>query len=194
MLPATETAENKAVNFKLFRKRTYDRVLELAPYDGVDTIALHPYCKHIVAIEGRQRNCDVVVENLKKANIKLGEEVFLVRGNLELIDLALYGRFDCVWASGILYHLVNPKRLIRQITLVTKLCYGWTHLSLHPPGHFQPEETSLGLAGLSIKSWWFAQNEFLEAWSELGWTCRYTTEPSIHPNSGLAAQFIATKD
>ena len=190
VLPPTETAENKSVNFKLFAKRRYDRVLELGPYDGTDSVALSRCCTHLDCIEGRKENCERVRKTLQDHHCF---NVTVHHSDLETIDLTTLARYDCAWASGVLYHMKDPARLIKQITSVTDLCYGWTHLSDTGSCHFQPEDVTLPLAGLSPLSWWYTPAAFIECWSKLEWKCEFTTTPALHPNSGLAAQFIARR-
>lgn len=190
MLPITRTAENKSVNYAILSVSWYRRILELGPFDGVDTIALSKHADEVVSVEGRGHNIEIARKNLDEHGVL---NATLIQQDLENFELATLGRFDCVWASGILYHMVNPARLIQRITDVTSFCLGWTHLSTCKEGHFQPESVELSLAGFSSVSWWYPPELFLDVWHQFGWKCAFTTQPALHPNGHLAAQFIARK-
>lgn len=194
-LQPTPIAGNKANNFLIYKRLEPKRVLELGPYDGTDTVYLSQLCNELITIEGREIN---YIETLKKApsNVKV------IFANLETFDLNSLGRFDCVWASGIIYHLPEPVKLLTQISDITDNCLGWTHLTpvetvnSFRDGYLGKEwpEGEGDLAGLSEQSWWFTPFEFQRAWFDLGFTCNYTSEITQHPNGGLAAQFWANKD
>jgi hypothetical protein len=96
----------------------------------------------------------------------------------------------------------HPVTLITQITEITKECFGWTHLAdvdaISERDGYKGQEwvesvgNPNGLAGLSPVSWWLTPDAFIKVWTDLGWTCVYTTPPTPHVNGSLAAQFWAS--
>lgn len=190
MLPPTHEAYNKATNYAVYSTGSYAHVLELGPFDGTDTIALSRHTNEVVSVEGREENIQVINQNLMAHGVTNAK---VLLGDLEMFPLMSLGNFDCVWASGVLYHMTDPSELIEGITEVTSFCLGWTHLSSLDSGHWQPESIELPLAGLSPSSWWYSPRKFVEVWTSLGWKCAFTTKPEPHPNGHLAAQFIARK-
>jgi hypothetical protein len=173
--------------------------LELGPLDGRDTVPLVQHCESVVAIEGRSENVAATWQAMKAASLY---NLTIHSANLENYELIELGRFDCVWASGILYHLPRPWELVRKIGGVTNLCLGWTHLATEmrnvagPYGGWEQTEddpaTSL-LSGLSGYSFWLTENEFVRMWADVGFSCRFYEPPQSHQNGGVAGQFIAER-
>jgi SAM-dependent methyltransferase len=101
------------------------RVLELGPLEGGHTYQLHEDgAADILAVEANSSaylRCLVVKEllGLTRARFALGDFVEYLRGEP--------GRWDLVWASGVLYHLRDPAEVIRLISRVTDRLYIWTH-------------------------------------------------------------------
>lgn len=193
-LVPTDIAENKSTNYGIYLRSRYHRVLELGPYDGTDTVYLARQADYVVAIEGRAEN---VRRTLKTLSDNQVENADVIQSDLQSFNLADLGQFDCVWASGILYHVEDPADLIRRIAGVTRRCFGWTHLTNVPTGersgysgrvYDEPGDT---LSGLTTSSWWLTPDDFLRIWSDLHWSCRFTHGPTPHKNGDLAAQFLA---
>lgn len=199
-LVPTDIANNKAVNYSIYSKKHYGYVLELGPYDGTDTVYLSRYTKKLVAVEARLENYFITEQWLKSENIT---NATLILADLEHFNLKSLGTFDCVWASGIIYHMARPFALISQIASITSECFGWTHFSPDAIGKVdgysgnewhEDISSPTGLSGLSNVSWWPTAESFVEMWEDLGWTCCYTTPPEAHCDGGLAAQFWARKE
>lgn len=195
-IPSPDQADNKLNNYGIYLQLHYGRVLELGPYDGTDTVYLAKAADVVIAVEARLENARATRERLIAHGI---HNAMVVEANLETLDLCSLGQFDCVWASGILYHVPRPDVLIRRITDVTELCFGWTHLTAAPTGqrngyagrHYS--EPGDVLSGMSDHSWWLTPDDFMRIWTDLGWECEFTTVPMPHPNGDLAAQFMAHK-
>jgi len=96
------------------------RILELGPYAGEWTLKLSKYCDQIVAVEGKKINCDYI-ESLKIRNAKV------VYADLDTFDITSLGKFDVIFARGILYHLEYPWRLVAQLTQMSDYIIGWSH-------------------------------------------------------------------
>lgn len=191
-----DEVENKITNYGLYLQNRYKRVLELGPYDGTDSVYLAKNTDELVCIEARPENIEAVRSRLEANGLT---NVSIIHADLEIFILEDLGWFDCVWASGIIYHVQDPDQLIKRISKITAKCYGWTHLAETEfstrngyAGEPYKEGDSL-LSGLSSRSWWLSPKEFIRVWEELGWTCEYTTPPTPHPNGALAACFVASQ-
>lgn len=150
-------------------------ILELGSLEGGHTfqLAKQPGV-HILGIEGRQYN----IEKAKFIQRLLGlQNVTFIQANLENIELAPLGIFDAVLCSGILYHLPEPWKLVKEMSKVSKKLFIWTHyasedkvtetingyrgLWYHEGGVANPtigQVVSDPLSGLSQKSFWVTIN------------------------------------
>lgn len=105
------------------------------------------------------------------------QNVTFIQANLENIELAPLGIFDAVLCSGILYHLPEPWKLVKEMSKVSKKLFIWTHyasedkvtetingyrgLWYHEGGVANPtigQVVSDPLSGLSQKSFWVTIN------------------------------------
>lgn len=185
--------DNKLLIWQLYEQHKYKRVLELGPWLGTDTTELIKQTDELVTIEGRIENIRILAElDLPQLQI--------IHNNIEILDLNKLGYFDCVWASGILYHMPEPWKLIWNITEVTNLVYGWTHLASDVEGikegwHGAPfkEDVENSKGGLSPTSWWLTFSEFQRAWAEGYFHCLFVTRPVPHIHGGLVAEYMAFK-
>jgi SAM-dependent methyltransferase len=185
---------NKTRLYDIYKLASWDRVLELGPYNGYDTVKLAQHAKRVVCLEGREENIRRTLKTLEKCHC----EAEVIGGDLETFDLSSLGKFDVVWASGVLYHMPNPVELIAQIAQVTSRCLGWSHLANKPDGKRhgyvgmeKPEQVDQPLSGMSEQSWLLTPREFARAWREHGWHFDFLTYPEPTPHWGLEAQFVA---
>lgn len=101
------------------------RILELGCLDGGHTVALaHAFPQaEIVAV-------DVRAENLARAEFLTAlhgcRAPRFVRADLETADLAPYGQFDLIVCIGLLYHLWEPWKLLRQLGAHGEHLWLWT--------------------------------------------------------------------
>ena len=116
---------NKERIIEVYKLGQYERVLELGPYNGYDTVHLCHHARRVVALEARAENIKRTLSTLEIA----GVEAEVISGDLEDFDLRLLGEFDLVFASGVIYHMSKPVSLIERIKQVTKRCLGWSHLA-----------------------------------------------------------------
>jgi len=100
-------------------------ILELGPLEGGETFALHQLgARTITAVEGNSRaflKCLIVKElyRLDRVNFLYGDMVrYLEKTN---------DTFDLIFASGVLYHMTEPLKLLWLIKHHTNRCYIWTH-------------------------------------------------------------------
>ena len=100
-------------------------ILELGSLEGEHSFILaeHPGVSRVVAVEGREANlrkARFVQELLQIRNVEF------VRADLENADLAVFGKFDAVFCCGLLYHLVEPWKLLEQLPRVAPILFIWT--------------------------------------------------------------------
>jgi len=100
-------------------------VLELGPLEGGHTYMLqNAGAANILAIEGNRRcylKCLITKEllGLDKARILLGDFMPWLEHDKT--------KFDIVWATGVLYHMVEPIKLLDLIGTRTNQIHVWTH-------------------------------------------------------------------
>ncbi len=108
-------------------------ILELGPLEGGHTYMLdRAGAKSVVAIEGQKRGylkCLVAKEllGIKSAHFLLGDFVPWLESEPR--------RFDVIWASGVLYHMTEPLKLLRLIVARTDKLFLWTR---YYPDDFAP--------------------------------------------------------
>ncbi len=108
-------------------------IAELGPLEGGHTYMLdRAGAKSIVAVEGYKRSylkCLVAKEvlGIKSAHFLLGDFVAWLESEPS--------RFDVVWASGVLYHMTEPLKLLRLIAQHTDKLFLWTRFY---PDDFSP--------------------------------------------------------
>jgi hypothetical protein len=100
------------------------RVLELGPLEGGHTYMMERAGANVVAIEANQRaflKCLIV-----KDALHLKSE-FLYGDFRPYLETAAPDRFDFVLAIGVLYHMLEPLKLLHDIARVTDAFGLWTH-------------------------------------------------------------------
>ena len=99
-------------------------VLELGPYEAYITHQLAQFgSAPIIAIEGNRINylkCLIAKEIL-------GIDARFMHGDIQLFMETTTDRFDLCWATGVLYHQVEPLMLLRSIARVCSRVFIWTH-------------------------------------------------------------------
>jgi Protein of unknown function (DUF1698) len=167
-------------------------VLELGPLEGAHTYQLDRAGAHVTAIEGNKRSylkCLITKEvmGMRNSHFLLGD--FLPW--LESTDR----RFDAIWASGVLYHMAEPLRLLRAIAARTDKVFILTHyfaedgnprrppffkrssaeLAGRPIEHFhrlylRPRWRALACGGPAAGSCWLHRDDILFALDALGFS------------------------
>jgi len=98
-------------------------VLELGPLEGGDTYQLEHLGAKVTAIEANAEaflKCLIVKEVLNlKARFYLGDFRKYLETSRE--------RFDLIFASGVLYHMTDPLKLIASMAKHTDRVFVWTH-------------------------------------------------------------------
>lgn len=100
-------------------------ILELGPLEGGHTYMMEQLgAASIIAVEANQRaylKCLIVKEifGLKRAHFLFGDCVEYLRNCQE--------KFDLCFASGVLYHMINPVELLALLSKVSDRVFIWTH-------------------------------------------------------------------
>jgi len=101
------------------------RVLELGPLEAGHTYQLiQQGAEHVLAIEAHQlafMKCLIVKEltGLTRASFVLGNFLPWLESDKQ--------KWDLVWASGVLYHMVDPIRFLELVAARTDRLFLWTH-------------------------------------------------------------------
>lgn len=101
-------------------------ILELGPLEAAHTVMMERLgAKSIVAVEGNQRAflkclCIKEIFDLKRSKILLGDFG-------KFLDHPNPNRFDIAVASGVLYHMTKPLRLLEQLISISDRVFLWTH-------------------------------------------------------------------
>ena len=99
-------------------------ILELGPFEGYDSYLFKKLgASRVTSIEANNINF------LKCLLLKdtLGLDVHFLHGDFVKYLEGANGRFDLIWASGILYHSERPIDLLLQISEHTNAVFIWTH-------------------------------------------------------------------
>lgn len=100
-------------------------VLELGPLEGGHThMLLNLGATKVISIEANTRSflkclCIKEVLKLEGAEFKLGDFVLYLE--------SCESKFDIIWASGVLYHMIEPIKLIDLISRHSDRVFIWTH-------------------------------------------------------------------
>jgi hypothetical protein len=168
------------------------KVLELGPLEGAHTWLLDRAGAEVTAIEGNKRSflkCLITKEVMGMRNSR-----FLLGDFLPWLE-STDRRFDAIWASGVLYHMTEPLRLLQAIAARTDKVFILTHYfpedgnPRHPPffkkssvmfagrpvEHFhrlylRPRWRALACGGTAAGSCWLRRDGILFALNALGFS------------------------
>ena len=122
--------------FEVFPEADGGVVIEPGCCEGGRTVHLAKRAKVVVAVEGRP-------ENLRRARFVVHEvlghtHVHFIEHDLETVGIPgegdtppdddPEGRADAVFASGVLYHMADPLRLLRAFAKASDRLFLWTHV------------------------------------------------------------------
>lgn len=181
------------------------RILELGPLEGGHTSMMERRGARVVAIEANQRaflKC-LIVKNALQLNSEFlfGDfRPYLERGDI--------GQFDFVVAVGVLYHMLEPLKLLHDIAAVTNSFGLWTHY--YEPAivgarlQFNPNPITQEVAGVSAEvyeqhyllsvarpgfcggseptSRWLTKNGLMQSVMHLGFELEIGEDNPHHPN------------
>lgn len=177
-------------------------VLDIGCLEGAQSfcIAKLPHVLRIVGLESRDENLDKA-EFVKKV-VKC-EKVTFRKVNVEHSDLKMLGRFDVVFCAGILYHLMDPWDLIRQISEITDQCFIWTHYAKENKDSIVRNTykgmiyQELGLqdhqSGMSDTSFWLEFDDLKKMITDNGFHHVEVIEKNPGPSIGPVTTIIARK-
>lgn len=101
------------------------RILEVGCLEGAHTVILsraYPYTD-IVALDGRKQNIEkakFLTSLYACKRVQFGVE------DLEVANLAAYGKFDLCVCLGLIYHLIEPWKFIKEIGQQCDAFWIWT--------------------------------------------------------------------
>jgi hypothetical protein len=108
-------------------------ILELGPFEAGHTYMLHKAgARSVLGIEAMSQSyfkCLAMKEVLQLDNVR-----FLL-GDFEAWFRQSAQSFDAIWASGVLYHSMQPIELLKMISAHTRRLFIWTH---YYPDDFEP--------------------------------------------------------
>lgn len=154
-----------------------ETILELGALEGGHTIALgqRPHVTRVLGLEGREAN---LLRAQTAARLLRAEKVEFVQADLESVALRDFGCFDAIFCSGLLYHLPEPWKLLRQFREVSSGAFLWTHYCKEDEadrslggykGRLQVEGgMEEPLSGLSQHSFWPTLGSLLQMLSDAG--------------------------
>lgn len=152
-------------------------ILDLGSLEGGQTFSLarRAHVERVLGLEARAAN----IEKARFVQPLLGvRNAEFLQADLETADLASFGQFDAVFCSGLLYHLLEPWKLIGQIPRVAPRLFVWTQyaddLSADKTlaGYRGCDYTEGGidepLSGMSPTSFWLTLGSLIKALTASG--------------------------
>jgi len=100
------------------------RVLEIGCFEGIHTMGLLQYTKHVTGLDLRPVN---VLKTLTRLSLS-GYYAPIFQGNCEELDES-FGKFDVVFHFGVLYHLMSPVQHIKSLGRFADTLYLDTHIA-----------------------------------------------------------------
>jgi hypothetical protein len=176
-------------------------IMELGSLEGGHSFGLasHATVERILAIEGRAANIE---KSLLVQNLIGDHKVQFVETDLQTADLTIFGQFDAVFCSGLLYHLAEPWKLIDRCVKVSPNLFIWTHYADEKAakkivngfrGRWYREGGLLDpLSGLSKKSFWPTLGSLINMLTGSGLRTIYLIENNSEHPHGAAVTLAAT--
>lgn len=112
----------------------------------------HAKAHRVVAVEGLAENfvkCCVV------KNVFSLDRATFVLDRIENVCRETYGQFDVCLASGVLYHLANPARVLARLAELSPVIMVWTHLGI--PSYPRGRQARLERQGHSYRGKWYRE-------------------------------------
>ncbi len=178
-------------------------VLELGPLEGAHTKTLFDHgARQVIAIEGNPgcyRRCRVVQDVFNLDRVTFLQSDFCKAAAAYADTKA---RFDIVSAAGVLYHQLNPAKLIFDLAKITNVVFVWSHVAgpAAPTGeqtevfgdeyhryrgrfnHYGNGRTNKFCAGLNDWAVWLYADEMLKCFDDAGFKNVTVKEHGPHPN------------
>jgi len=179
------------------------KILELGPLEGG-----HTYCLEKL---GASSVTSIESNNISFMKCLIVKDIFKLNANLLYGDFREYlkncnDRYDIVIASGVLYHMLDPVQLIKDISRVTDVVFIWSHyyskerqdLSYryeHAPTLLQSKykvykhfyldslNSQLFCGGSRPYSYWFGKEDLINAFRDHGFSdIELLDDIPDHPN------------
>jgi SAM-dependent methyltransferase len=187
-----------------------ESILELGSLEGGHSVQLASpdFVKRLLGLEARAKNIErarLAAEVVGRGNIEFGQ------ADLDQASLERYGRFDAVFCAGLLYHLMQPWRLLKEIAKVTDCVFLDTHYSEtedvtidgyvgslyaegQPADHeYRYADTDV-LSGLSDSSFWMTLPCITETLSRSGLVVRHELTVPDWDGYGPRVHLAATRE
>lgn len=147
----------------LFRQHFPDanKVLEIGCLEGGHSVRLKQLgVKEVIAFDGRDTNIKKA-EFIRACYGYSESDIRFVHGDAETFDFSTIGSVGAILCIGVLYHLINPSRMIQQLSKLSNALFIWTHFNpkvsaFHPEGDIKSPT-----AGLSKRSLWLSKDALL---------------------------------
>jgi hypothetical protein len=195
------------------------RVLELGPLEGGHTYMLAKMGAHVTSIES---NSKAFLKCLTVQNALKFETDFLFGDFCKYLS-STNERFDLIVASGVLYHMVDPIRLLQDMAAAASSFFIWTHYynpevtasnpALTPKFDASPTIVQCGTrtvhmhkqfyldalkwdgfsGGAAPFSYWLTRESLLGVIEDLGFTVTANYDHTQHPNGASIALFARKK-
>ncbi|CAN5377725.1 hypothetical protein BH10ACI3_BH10ACI3_18300 [soil metagenome] len=176
-------------------------VLELGSLEGGHSFAMakRPSTQSVLALEARSQN----IERATFVNEVLrNEKVKFIEADIEKTELADFGKFDVVFCSGLLYHLMEPWKLVEQCRQISPNIYISTQYACENEakrfsngyrGKWYREGGWLDpLSGVSKYSFWLSMGSLINLLTKNGFGKITIHENNLsHPN-GCAVNLSAS--
>lgn len=121
-------------------------VLEIGCFEGIHTIGLRHFTRHVTAIDVRPVN---VFKTLARLSLH-GADAKVFVADCEAID-ASFGRFDVIFHFGVLYHLHDPVTHLLKLGGVGETIYLDTHVAEPGAEHMHYEAGGARYAFTPVK-------------------------------------------
>lgn len=99
------------------------RVLELGPLEGAHTYKLEALGAEVLAVESNR----LAFERCLISKNVLGMKSKFLLGDFVPYLARTEQRFDLVFASGVLYHMIDPVAVVRDLCRISDHVFLWTH-------------------------------------------------------------------
>ena len=161
-------------------------ILELGSFCGGHTLAMcRRAAAEVVGLDVRPQNLVVAMQTRKRHISEMQQARFKhydVR-NLRAVD---WPGFDLVLCIGVLYHLLRPDMLLRELGRLAPHTYLWTHFATESQPH--GEWTSIGGAfGPMTGKWWPESDGPISACDRMSFWLRYDELLRLIAASGMSA-------
>lgn len=176
-------------------------ILDLGSLEGGQTfnLAQRPGVERVLGLEARIAN----IEKARFVQPLLGvRNAEFMQVDLEIADLASFGKFDAVFCSGLLYHLVEPWKLIAKMPDVASQLFIWTQYaddlqSVKILNDYRGLEYTEGgidepLSGMSPTSFWLTLGSLIKALTTSGFQTIRIVHNELDRPHGPAVTLAAT--